>query len=100
MEGLGYDADADAKSWAKMIEGPVTSQVPASALQLHPWTIAISDVEAASQLNSVEYYQRVERTPIPFRHIPYIASIIEWTNRFHRSRGVSCGMLNVPQSTT
>jgi glucosamine-6-phosphate deaminase len=50
-----------ADPWAGMIEGPVTSQCPASALQLHPWTIAISDTAAASKLKNVEYYQHVDR---------------------------------------
>ena len=50
-----------AEPWAKMIEGPVSSQVPASALQLHPWTIAISDEEAASDLKNLDYYQHVDR---------------------------------------
>lgn len=52
--------DGKASPWSKMIEGPVTSQVPASALQLHPWTIAISDVAAASQLANREYYEHVD----------------------------------------
>ncbi len=47
--------------WAGMIEGPVTSQCPASALQLHPWTIAISDTAAAAKLKNLDYYQHVDR---------------------------------------
>jgi glucosamine-6-phosphate deaminase len=50
-----------AEPWAKMIEGPVSSQVPASALQLHPWTIAISDEEAAADLKNLDYYRHVDR---------------------------------------
>jgi len=50
-----------AAAWAGMIEGPVTSQLPASALQLHPWTIAISDTAAAAQLKHLDYYQHVDR---------------------------------------
>jgi glucosamine-6-phosphate deaminase len=50
-----------AEPWAQMIEGPVTSQVPASALQLHPWTIAISDAAAGSKLKHLSYYQHVDR---------------------------------------
>ncbi len=53
--------EGKAEPWAKMIEGPVSSQVPASALQLHPWTIAISDTAAASKLKNLEYYQHVDR---------------------------------------
>jgi len=52
---------AKADVWAKMIEGPVTSQVTASALQLHPWVIAISDRDAASQLQHVDYYRHIDR---------------------------------------
>ena len=53
--------EAKADVWAKMIEGPVTSSLPASALQLHPWVIAMSDAAAASQLQNVDYYQHVDR---------------------------------------
>ena len=53
--------EGKADPWEGMIEGPVTSQCPASALQLHPWTIAISDTGAASKLKNVEYYQHVVR---------------------------------------
>ena len=53
--------NAKADVWAKMIEGPVTAQVTASALQLHPWTIAISDMSAASKLQNVEYFQHIDR---------------------------------------
>jgi glucosamine-6-phosphate deaminase len=49
-----------AESWAAMIEGPVSSQVTASALQLHPWTIAISDITAASKLKNLSYYLHVD----------------------------------------
>ena len=55
----GGNAKADV--WAGMIEGPVTAQVTASALQLHPWTIAISDEQAASKLQNVEFYQHIDR---------------------------------------
>ena len=39
---------AKAEAVRDMIEGPVTSSVPASALQLHPQTIVIVDEEAAA----------------------------------------------------
>jgi len=52
---------AKADVWARMIEGPVTSQVTASALQLHPWVIAIADEEAASELKHVDYYRHIDR---------------------------------------
>jgi len=47
---------------AKCIEGPLTSQVPASAIQLHGGeTIVVLDSEAASKLNHLEHYRFVER---------------------------------------
>jgi glucosamine-6-phosphate deaminase len=44
---------------AKSIEGPITSAVSASALQLHPDVTFIVDDAAASHLTQREYYQRV-----------------------------------------
>lgn len=44
-----------------MIEGPVASRVPASALQLHPDVIAIVDQEAAQRLVYCDYYQDSEK---------------------------------------
>jgi glucosamine-6-phosphate deaminase len=44
---------------AKSIEGPVTSAVPASALQLHPEVTFIIDDPAAAQLTQRDYYRRV-----------------------------------------
>jgi len=42
---------------AKAVEGPVTSMVSASALQLHPNCTVIADAEAASALEQQEYYR-------------------------------------------
>lgn len=44
---------------AKAIEGPVTSMVTGSALQLHPNTVVILDEAAASELTQTEYYRWV-----------------------------------------
>jgi len=44
---------------AKSIEGPITSAVSASALQLHPDVTFLVDDEAASQLTQRDYYLRV-----------------------------------------
>ena len=44
---------------AKAIEGPVTSLITASALQLHPDAIFILDEEAGSSLQLYDYYQWV-----------------------------------------
>lgn len=43
------------------VEGPVTSQVTASALQLHPEVIALMDEPAAGLLQRRDYYDEVER---------------------------------------
>lgn len=50
---------AKAAAVAKSIEGPVTSAVSASALQLHPDVTFIIDDAAASQLSQRDYYHRV-----------------------------------------
>lgn len=44
---------------AKSIEGPVTSAVPASALQLHPEVTFVIDDPAAAHLTQRDYYSRV-----------------------------------------
>ncbi len=49
-----------AKAVHASVEGPVTAQVPASALQLHPNVTVLLDVEAASWLARKDYYQHVE----------------------------------------
>lgn len=47
---------------AKALEGPVTSQVTASAIQLHSGEITVVlDREAASELKNIEYYHHAER---------------------------------------
>ena len=43
------------------IEGPITSQITASALQLHPNTIVILDKEASSKLKKKDYYLYTEK---------------------------------------
>jgi len=45
---------------AKTIEGPVTSMITASALQLHPDVTAYLDRPAASKLSMLDYYQWVQ----------------------------------------
>lgn len=42
------------------VEGPVTAQVPASALQMHPRVTVVLDEEAAGRLVRREYYRYVE----------------------------------------
>lgn len=43
-----------------LVEGPVTAQVPASALQLHPQATVILDRAAAGWLTRTAYYEEVE----------------------------------------
>jgi len=42
---------------AKAVEGPVTSMISASALQMHPKCTVIVDQPAAKNLQQIEYYQ-------------------------------------------
>lgn len=42
---------------ASLVEGPITSQVTASALQMHPNATVIVDNAAASKLKRVDYYK-------------------------------------------
>ena len=42
---------------ATLVEGPITSQVTASALQMHPNATVIIDEAAASKLNRIDYYK-------------------------------------------
>ncbi|MDD2598433.1 MAG: glucosamine-6-phosphate deaminase [Kiritimatiellae bacterium] len=44
---------------AKSVEGPITSMISATALQLHPATIIICDEAAAAKLEHKEYYNWV-----------------------------------------
>jgi glucosamine-6-phosphate deaminase len=56
-------ASGSAKAYAvaAFIEGPITCQVTASILQMHPDVTVILDEEAASKLNRREYYRHAER---------------------------------------
>jgi glucosamine-6-phosphate deaminase len=47
---------AKAEIIAKAVEGPVTSMISASALQLHPHCTIVVDEEAAAKLEQQEYY--------------------------------------------
>ena len=48
---------AKAKAIAQAVEGPVTSMVTASALQLHRDAAVIVDEQAAADLTMREYYE-------------------------------------------
>ncbi|MBL3699058.1 glucosamine-6-phosphate deaminase [Leucobacter luti] len=58
---LVAQGEAKAAAVAAMIEGPLASLCPASALQLHRRATVIIDRAAASQLRHTEYYEHVER---------------------------------------
>jgi glucosamine-6-phosphate deaminase len=45
---------------AEAVEGPVTSMITASALQMHPWTRAFFDESAASKLKMRDYYDWIQ----------------------------------------
>ncbi len=49
--------EGKAEATARAIEGPVSSMVPASALQLHPHATVIVDHEAAGRLRLRSYYE-------------------------------------------
>jgi glucosamine-6-phosphate deaminase len=49
-----------ARAVAAMVEGPVSSMVPASALQLHANTTVLCDEAAAAQLALADYYREVQ----------------------------------------
>ena len=46
-----------ARAVAGAVEGPVTSSLPGSAVQLHPHVTVVVDEAAASQLANIEYYR-------------------------------------------
>ncbi len=46
---------------SRFIEGPVTSEVTASVLQMHPLLSVVLDMEAAHRLNRLKYYEWVYR---------------------------------------
>ena len=50
---------AKAEAVASMVEGPITANCPASALQMHPKCTLLIDEAAASGLQRVEYYRWV-----------------------------------------
>ena len=49
--------DSKAAVIAQAVEGPITSMVTASALQLHPRCTVIVDEEAGAKLKEQEYYR-------------------------------------------
>jgi len=45
---------------AAAVEGPVTSMITASALQMHPEVLVFLDNDAAGQLEMTEYYRWIQ----------------------------------------
>lgn len=56
---LMANGEGKAEAIAQCVEGPITSQITASALQMHPNTTVIIDEEAASNLKRAEHYKWV-----------------------------------------
>jgi len=57
-----------APALAAMVEGPVTSMVPASALQMHARATVLCDEAAAERLTLRDYYREVQaKKPAPQR---------------------------------
>ena len=53
---------------AQALEGPITSQVTASAIQMHPGAATVVlDEEAAAGLTLLDYYRHVERIKSRYR---------------------------------
>ena len=57
---LVANGESKAEAMAAAIEGPVTSMVTASALQLHPDSVIFLDGEAAGKLKLREYYDWIQ----------------------------------------
>lgn len=53
--------DGKAGAVHALVEGPITAQIPASALQLHPTTTVLVCEAAASRLARVDHYREAER---------------------------------------
>lgn len=58
-----------AEAVKQMVEGPVTSMVPASALQMHEQAVVILDAAAASGLSKAGYYRWVFEHKPSWQHV-------------------------------
>ena len=54
------NGQSKAEAVAAAVEGPVTSMITASALQMHPHAICVLDKEAASGLKMLDYYKWIQ----------------------------------------
>ena len=57
MPGWAAASAGKAAAVAAAVEGPVTSSLPGSAIQLHPHVTVVVDEAAASQLAHADYYR-------------------------------------------
>ena len=55
---LMASGESKAEAIAHTVEGAITAEVPASALQMHPHTVVIIDEAAASNLKRADYYKQ------------------------------------------
>jgi glucosamine-6-phosphate deaminase len=64
-------ATGEAKSApiAAAVEGPLTSMIPASAMQLHPHATVVIDEAAASRLRLYGYYRSTWAAKPAWQHI-------------------------------
>lgn len=58
---LVAQGESKALAVAEMVEGPLSSMCPASALQLHPDATVIIDRAASKQLRLIDYYRHINR---------------------------------------
>ncbi len=79
-QGLGTIGDAGhlvmlatgpskAQPIAEMVEGPVSADCPASALQFHAHVTVLIDEEAATGLSHLDYYRETYRHKPPWQHL-------------------------------
>ena len=47
---------------ARAVEGPITSMISASAIQLHPSCVVVADEDASSSLREKDYYRWIFET--------------------------------------
>lgn len=60
--------DNKAQAIADTVQGAITAQCPASALQLHPNAVIIIDEDAASLLKNKEFFKHIERENQKLEH--------------------------------
>ena len=61
--------DSKARVIAKAVEGPITSMISATALQLHPRATVVVDEEAASELREKDYYRWIFDNEPEWEHL-------------------------------